>query len=830
MSDAVLTVAEEPPQRAEAKAAPSYDAFISYSHANDKPLAAALQAAMQRLGKPWYRRRALRLFRDDTSLTATPHLWPSIEKALGQSQFLILMASPEAAASRWVNQELGWWLEHKSADTVLIALTAGELEWDSKAGDFRASEAMPLPPALRGKFTDEPLWIDLRPYRGAASPRDAHFTDLAASIAAALHGRAKEDLLSQEVRQQRRALRLAGSAVALLVVLLGLAGWQWNVARTQRDLAEHNLALATETANNLVFSLAQKFRNSGLPVALVGDILARARQLQDQLTSSGEISPDLRHSQAAALVETAVTLMDSGDAKSALAAERQAHDIFQALLASAPQNTLYRRDVAVSDFQIGYMLFLMQGDLASALASYQDGQAIIVSLAREQPINTDWQRSLAAFDERIGGVFKAQGDIAGALTSYRNALAISTALATKDPSNTLWQRDVAITNVAIGDVLTIEGDLGGALDSYRNALSISTLLAHNEADSTLWQTDMAGEDDKIGQTLSVRGDLPGALTAYRDGLAIRKTLAQNDPGNTEWQRNLSISDNDIGDVFAAQGKFADALATYRDGLLIRKALVQKDPGNTEWQRDLSVSEDNIAAVLRAQGDLAGALAGYRDSLAIRKALVQKSPGNGDWQRDLVIANDNVGELLQAQGDLPGALAMFSDSLTIARSQAEKDPTNAQWQQEFAFVLPQIAQVKIAAADAPGAVAADQEWVEAARQNYAATPSDGSKARLAHALGDLSWMLTLNKNPQDALKRVDEALTLDPSLLVLQGNKADALLLLGRFDEARTIYLANMDKKLGDKPFPQVVREDFDQLRKFGIDTPDMKRIEELLTG
>ena len=51
-----------------------YDAFISYSHAKDKPIAAALQSAIQKLGKPWYQRRALRLFRDDTSLAATPHL------------------------------------------------------------------------------------------------------------------------------------------------------------------------------------------------------------------------------------------------------------------------------------------------------------------------------------------------------------------------------------------------------------------------------------------------------------------------------------------------------------------------------------------------------------------------------------------------------------------------------------------------------------------------------------------------------------------------------------------------------------------------------------
>src|SRR6266480_6020386 len=115
---------------------PAYDAFISYSHAKDKPTAAALQSIVQKLGKPWYKRRALRVFRDDTSLSATPNLWPSIEHALAQSRFLILLASPEAATSPWVNKEVAFWLEHKSADTLFVAVTDGELAWDNAAGDF----------------------------------------------------------------------------------------------------------------------------------------------------------------------------------------------------------------------------------------------------------------------------------------------------------------------------------------------------------------------------------------------------------------------------------------------------------------------------------------------------------------------------------------------------------------------------------------------------------------------------------------------------------------------------------------------------------------------
>jgi hypothetical protein len=191
-----------------------YDAFISYSHAKDRPIAAALQSAIQKLGKPWYRRRALRLFRDDTSLSATPHLWPTIEQALGQSRYFILLASPEAAASRWVDKEVAYWIENNSVETLLIGLTDGELIWDDATSEFASvdGKSPPLPAALAKQFSSEPKWVDLRPYRegtrNAASKRDTKFTELVANFAAAIRGLPKEDILSEELRQQRIAAGL----------------------------------------------------------------------------------------------------------------------------------------------------------------------------------------------------------------------------------------------------------------------------------------------------------------------------------------------------------------------------------------------------------------------------------------------------------------------------------------------------------------------------------------------------------------------------------------------------------------------------------------------
>ena len=50
-----------------------YDAFISYSHKDDK-LGRAIQSGLRRFARPWYRKTAIRTFRDETDLAANPSL------------------------------------------------------------------------------------------------------------------------------------------------------------------------------------------------------------------------------------------------------------------------------------------------------------------------------------------------------------------------------------------------------------------------------------------------------------------------------------------------------------------------------------------------------------------------------------------------------------------------------------------------------------------------------------------------------------------------------------------------------------------------------------
>lgn len=86
-----------------------YKAFISYSHAADGKLAPAIQSALQSFAKPWYRLRTFRVFRDKTTLAMTPQLWPSIQAALDESEFFLLLASVESRRSIWVEREIEYW-------------------------------------------------------------------------------------------------------------------------------------------------------------------------------------------------------------------------------------------------------------------------------------------------------------------------------------------------------------------------------------------------------------------------------------------------------------------------------------------------------------------------------------------------------------------------------------------------------------------------------------------------------------------------------------------------------------------------------------------------
>lgn len=207
-----------------------YNAFISYSHAADVRLASALRKALQRFALPWAPLRlsnpvrSIRVFQDSAALPANPELWPRIERALLASEYLILLASPDASRSPWVAKELDVWCRHKHADHILVVLTSGDIVWSHQNNDFHWGKTTALPQSLSHVFPNEPLWLDLRWAQTVAhaSMSDPRFRECVAELTSSLRGLSKDEVIGEDIRQLRVLNRWRNIALGVVSALTAL--------------------------------------------------------------------------------------------------------------------------------------------------------------------------------------------------------------------------------------------------------------------------------------------------------------------------------------------------------------------------------------------------------------------------------------------------------------------------------------------------------------------------------------------------------------------------------------------------------------------------------
>ena len=262
-----------------------YDAFVSYAYEPDDRVAAALRDGLVRFAKPWWQRRALRVFQDRSNLSANPGLWSSIVEAIDQSEWFVLLASPEAARSSWVSRELSHFLATRGPDRLILVATGGTLDWDKEANTFTtASDAVPEP--LIGWHREEPRYLDLRWARGdrELDLRNAHFREAVAEVAAPLRGLSKDELEGTDLREYRRTRRTAVVAVAVLGMLLLAAV----VTATAAVIFARDTSARTADASfaRLVLQ-ARDLKASNQPLAML--LAVQATRMRDNSQSEGAL-------------------------------------------------------------------------------------------------------------------------------------------------------------------------------------------------------------------------------------------------------------------------------------------------------------------------------------------------------------------------------------------------------------------------------------------------------------------------------------------------------------------------------------------------------------
>ena len=125
----------------------------------------------------------------------------------------------------------------------------------------------------------------------------------------------------------------------------------------------------------------------------------------------------------------------------------------------------------------------------------------------------------------------------------------------------------------------------------------------------------------------------------------------------------------------------------------------------------------------------------------------------------------------------------------------------------------------------------REWFEkaAAKEEEAEAKREGKPGEAtATALTAVAWYALLAKEFTTALSAADRAHALLADDLIVETNRAHALMFLGRSNESEAIYLSHKGQLLPEqdgKLWQRAIADDFAEFRKAGLTHPMMADIE-----
>jgi hypothetical protein len=142
-----------------------YDAFISYRHmALDLEIAKKLHKTLETyhipksVQKKTGKKNIKRVFRDQEELPIGSDLNDNISDALRESEYLIVICSPNTPGSYWVNKEIDTFIEMHDRSHILAVLVDGEPDESFPKQILINEEGKPVEPLaadIRGKDSGE---------------------------------------------------------------------------------------------------------------------------------------------------------------------------------------------------------------------------------------------------------------------------------------------------------------------------------------------------------------------------------------------------------------------------------------------------------------------------------------------------------------------------------------------------------------------------------------------------------------------------------------------------------------------------------------------------
>ena len=462
------------------------------------------------------RRHLLRpVFRDIAELTASHSLSDKIKDAVQSSRKLIVLCSPAAKTSKWVDAEIRLFRRLHGEDAILCAIVEGTPE-------------TAFSPALT-EGGREPLAADLT---GALRfGRNESFRYGMLQLAASMLGVGLDDLVRREAKRRRRM----GSAVTLgALAFSGVMGISTYSAVKAREIANANRA----EAEGLVEYMITDLKTNLEPVGRL-DILDGVGSKVMAYYAGQDIAkmPDERIArQARAQHLLGQVALNAGRYEDAQNGLGTAYTLTKEILGRSPNNPQAIFAHAQSAFWVGEV-YKVQRQTEKTAAYWQEYHDLAYRLYDKDNSNFDWVMEAAWAENNLGIIARYDRDYEDAKQHYASAIELFDQALQINPNAefVLIEKVNALTGAE--QAMLAQGHYKAAL-SYRRqivTLSIEQHLRHpsnknfhayalQEKSNILWQYHpFISEEER--QDLRV------------ESIESFKALNQHDPQNILWANN-----------------------------------------------------------------------------------------------------------------------------------------------------------------------------------------------------------------------------------------------------------------------------------------------------
>ena len=606
-----------------------YRAFLSYSHA-DRKWARWLHRALESYRPPKKvqptdggstPKRLAPIFRDRDELPSSASLSDAVQSALAQSEWLIVICSPSAAASQWVNEEIRASRSLGRSDRVLAFIVDGEPGAEEGRDCFPEALTQSLGP-------DEP---HLEPVAADARRLGDGRGNAMLKIAAGMLGVGFDSLRQRDIRrrQQRLVAFASGSLiVAAITIILAIS------AVIARNEAQQRRAEAEDLIDFMLGDLRTQLHKIGrLDVfESVGNKALEYFSAQDD----AEDNPGLLSQRAKNLRQIGVVRMEQGDLPGALLAFQESLKISERVAARAPEDPEVQIALANSRFYVGYV---------------------------------HWERA----------------ELEQASSIFESIIPLVDAVSASEPDNPKWLVERAYANTNLGRVFELEGRYGSALAAYQVVMEVNQRLTELEPDNPEWQLELGFAHNNLGKLLSEIGRLDEAEAHFRSDLELKRRLYLADPAHVVRRSYLAQSQYFVGKLLTARGGYAESESLLEDAVQHFVFLTELDPERQNWRHRRGNIEREFARLMGLTQRFEAGLALIGSSLEGFRDLVQGDPQKAEWGRELIRSLLVAAELNWLNGDSQTARQCLLEAQGQIDGLLDKEPSIVETQQLAAFV-------------------------------------------------------------------------------------------------------------------------------------------------